>query len=56
MCNLTRKPLLQCDANGEYMEIATRKLFVANIPLSFSNEDITKSSKQTGGAAALQTI
>ena len=36
------------DANGGDREIATTKLFVGNIPLSFSNEDITKAVNKLG--------
>lgn len=41
-----KNPFLVRDANGEDREIATTKLFVGNIPLSFSKEDISKAVKK----------
>ena len=41
-----KKTFIVRDANGEDREIATTKLFVGNIPLSFSKEDISKAVKK----------
>ncbi len=43
-----KNPFLVRDANGEDREIATTKLFVGNIPMSFSNEDISTAVKKLG--------
>ena len=47
MCSLTRKNTFYCERR-EWSRQGHRKLFVGNIPLSFSNEDITKAVNKLG--------
>ena len=43
-----KNPFTVRDANGEDREIVTTKLFMGNIPLPFSNEDITIAVNKLG--------